>query len=273
MAPIALGTQTMGSLIRPAAYCGVVAYKPSFGLIRRAGIKPQAESVDTVGVMSRNVDDAALVAAVLSGATPDSFDGLPLHPPRITVYRGPDWSKVEASTDEILAETARRLATAGAIVTVAGQPAVLREALVSHEKVVQYEIARTLMFEWLNHRDKLSSILQGQIEQGLSVSFEEYLAAQAKGAEARQWFAAAASTTDLWLSASATGEAPEGIGYTGDTTVNRLWSFLHVPVVTLPVGHGPRGLPLGCSLIGSCARDAEFICFARWAEQALKSEG
>ena len=269
MVPAALGTQTMGSVIRPASYCGVAALKPSFGLINRAGIKPQAESFDTIGIFARTIDDVAPVAAVLVGVPAAIFAQTLTRAPRIAVYRGPDWSKVESHADAALERAARRLAEAGATVHEIGDVPLLREALDAHLTIVLYELARSLAHEWRTHRAAISPVLAGLIEGGQVCSLERYLAAQKVADAARAWFDDALAETDLWLTLSAPGEAPQGLGNTGDPVLNRVWSLLHVPVMTLPVGEGPNGLPLGLSLVGRQRRDADLLAAARWVEARL----
>ncbi len=269
MVPVALGTQTMGSLIRPAAYCGAVGFKPSFGLINRAGIKAQAESIDTVGIIGRSVGDVALVGAVLMGAPPALFAEAPAQPPRIALYRGPDWTKVEPAAERSLDETSRRLARAGARIVDAGTPQILRDALDAQLTIVIYELARAYAYECHTFPGKISAALTGMIEAGQECPFTRYIDAQRLARGARRWFAEAFAEIDLWITVSAHGEAPEGLGNTGDPVMNRLWSLLHGPVVTLPVGQGPNGLPLGIQLLGPSLSDAALIGAARWIERAL----
>jgi Asp-tRNA(Asn)/Glu-tRNA(Gln) amidotransferase A subunit family amidase len=269
MAAVGLGTQTMGSVIRPAAYCGVVGFKPSFGLINRAGIKPQAESIDTVGVIARSVDEAALVAAVLAGAPPAAFAANVARPPRVLVYRGPDWSPVEPAADAALEAAARALRAAGATVTEAPPQRLLADALAAHLSIVAYELARAMAFEWAHHRDRLSPVLTEMITLGLGTPFADYLTANATADAARAWIARSFAETDCWLTVSAPGEAPLGLQSTGDPVMNRLWSLLHVPVVTVRAGRGPAGMPLGVQIIGAFRRDAELLAAARWIERIL----
>lgn len=270
MVPVALGTQTMGSVIRPAAYCGVVGFKPSFGLINRAGIKAQAESIDGVGVFGTTVGGVAPVAAVLAGARPDAFDRALDRPPRIVLYRGPDWSRVESAADEALGAAANRLGRAGARVREIGDVEILRAALDAHLKIVVYELARAYAYEWNAHRGELSSTFAGLVEAGIACTFEDYLSAHAIAAAARAWIGETFGEADVWLTASAPGEAPEGLESTGDPVLNRLWSLLHLPLMTLPAGRGPNGLPLGVQLIGPYHRDAAFVAAARWIERHLQ---
>jgi Asp-tRNA(Asn)/Glu-tRNA(Gln) amidotransferase A subunit family amidase len=271
MVPVALGTQTMGSVIRPAAYCGVVGFKPSFGLVNRAGVKPQAESIDTVGVLGREIDDVSSVVALLMGASVDALSETLDRAPKIVVYRGPDWSKVENYADASLDRVARLLAKSGAVVSEIGEVPLLRRALDAHLKIVVYELARALSYEWSEHRAKLSPILGGLIAAGRACTFAEYLEAQVLADKARRWIeqAFAEADTDFWLTVSAPGEAPEGLENTGDPVLNRVWSLLHLPIVTLPAGEGPNGLPLGVQLVGRCRRDPALIAAARWAADRL----
>jgi Asp-tRNA(Asn)/Glu-tRNA(Gln) amidotransferase A subunit family amidase len=272
MVPVALGTQTMGSVIRPAAYCGVVAFKPSFGTINRAGIKPQAESIDTVGVFGRSVDAVALVAAILAGAQPQTFSGTPAQPPRFGIYRGPDWDTIEPAADAALTGAARCFAEAGASVHEIAASPLLRQALDAHLVIVTYELAAALAYEWLRYRSELSPILTQLIERGHSHTYDRYLAAQAVATESRCWFNEQFHDVDAWLTASAPGEAPEGFD-TGDPVFNRVWSLLHVPAITLPAGVGPHGLPLGIQLIGAFRNDRGLAGTARWAEAQLGAVG
>jgi Asp-tRNA(Asn)/Glu-tRNA(Gln) amidotransferase A subunit family amidase len=259
----------MGSVIRPAAYCGVVAFKPSFGAINRAGIKPQAESIDTVGIFGRTMGDVTPVAAVLTGARPEAFSAMLQRPPRVALYRGPDWSKVERPAEDALDAAAARLAEMGATIREVGDIELLRKALDAHLKIVVYELARALAYEWDRHRDAISPVLAGLIEAGNACSFDEYIAAQAIAHAARDWIAGTFTETDLWLTVSAPGEAPLGDN-TGDPVLNRVWSLLHLPVITLPAGRGPAGVPLGIQLIGAFRRDAALLAAARWVEAQLQ---
>jgi Asp-tRNA(Asn)/Glu-tRNA(Gln) amidotransferase A subunit family amidase len=272
MVPVALGTQTMGSVIRPAAYCGVVAFKPSFGTINRAGIKPQAESIDTVGVFGRSVDAVALVSAVLASAQPQAFSGMPAQPPRFGVYRGPDWESIDPAADAAITAAARCFAEAGATVHEIAASPLLREALDAHLVIVTYELAAALAYEWSMYRNQLSPILTQLIERGRSHTYDRYLAAQAVASESRRWFNEQFHDVDAWLTASAPGEAPEGFD-TGDPLFNRVWSLLQVPAMTLPAGVGPHGLPLGIQLIGAFRKDRDLAGVARWAEAQLAAVG
>ena len=269
MAHVALGSQTMGSLVRPAAYCGVVGFKPSYGTISRVGLKSQAESIDTIGIMARTIDDAALFAAVLADRPVAPWSQTLTRPPRIGVYRGPDWSKAEAPAIAVLDETASRLRRGGAELFEVEPPALLREAYDAQLVTVFFEMSRGMTFEWFNHRAELSPALAGLVEKGFSYSAAEYDAAEKTVVAARQFMARAFSEADAWLTLSAPGEAPAGLENTGDTVFNRLWSLLHLPAITVPIARGPNGLPLGVQLVGPFRDDGKLLSVARWLQRAI----
>ena len=269
MVPLALGTQTMGSVIRPAAYCGVVGFKPSFGLVNRAGVKPQSESMDTIGWMGRSVEDVALTAGVLLGTEYAAIESRPL---RVAFLDGPEDAAVEPAALAAMARFGKALSAQGCEVSRLVPPVFMAAALGAHLTIVLYDMARAFAFEWLVHRAQLSETLGQMIEQGRSISFEAYRAAQLTAAQARVAFAALFETCDLIVTPSALGEAPRGLASTGDTIMNRLWSLLHGPVATLPVGLGPAGLPLGAQIIGRPLRDGEFLAALRQLETAAAAD-
>jgi Asp-tRNA(Asn)/Glu-tRNA(Gln) amidotransferase A subunit family amidase len=268
MIHLAVGTQTMGSVIRPATYCGVVGYKPSYGLVGRAGMKTEAEALDTLGFFGRSIDDVALIGSVAMGAAPESFAGVVTQPPRITVYKGPDWSNVEPAANKRLDAVVDLLRERGATIADGGDPQILRSANDAQLVILLYELARSFMPEWLEHRALLSEALIGLIELGLAKTFDEYLDALAVARDARAWMTERFAQTDLWLTLGATGEAPVGFD-TGNPILNRLGTVLHVPVLTIPAGRGPHGLPLGIQLLGQYGCDRTFFRSARWIAAQL----
>jgi len=270
MVPLALGTQTMGSVIRPAAFCGVIGYKPSFGTFARAGVKPSSDSVDTIGLFARSLDDVVLLSMALTGSAPEDFDATLDRAPRIGLFRGPHWPKAEPAAAAHLEEAARTLAAAGAAVSEIAAPALLSEAFDAHRTIVVYEMALALGHEWHVHRDLLSPALSEMLATGVACPFARYLAAQEVVDRARQWLADNFGGVDVWLGPSAPGEAPKGLTGTGDPVFNRLWTVLHTPCLTLPAGRGPQGLPLGVQAIGRFRDDARLIAAARWIERRLQ---
>jgi len=268
MVPIALGTQTGGSVIRPAAFCGALAMKPSFGSINRQGTKFVAESLDTIGVFARRVEDLALALEALSGrATPDfaSFTAKP----RIGLCRTPRWKDADAPTQANLEEVARSLAKAGATVTDFELPAGSDVLFDRHHVIMGYESARALAWEHAAHPDKLSPTLKPRLEEGWRVTRAEYDDVRETARRCRRALAEAVRGVDFLLTPSAPGEAPRSLETTGDPVFNRAWTLFGVPCVTLPFGKGAHGLPLGVQLVGPFDGDTALLGWAHWAGAAL----
>jgi Asp-tRNA(Asn)/Glu-tRNA(Gln) amidotransferase A subunit family amidase len=267
--PLATGTQTMGSVIRPAAYCGVIGYKPSFGTFTRAGVKPSSDSVDTIGLFARSLDDVVLMSRAITHGASESFDAPFDAAPRIGLFRGPHWSKAEPAAAAHLEAAARTLAASGASVADIASPPLLAEAFEAHRTIVMYDMVFALGHEWRVHRDLLSAHLSEMLAGGAALTYAQYLAAQDVVARARRWLADNFGAVDVWLALSAPGEAPKGLASTGEPTFNRLWTGLHTPCLTLPTGKGPQGLPLGVQAIGRVHDDARVIGAARWIAARL----
>ena len=267
--PFAFGTQTAGSVIRPAAYCGVVGYKPSYNMIERHGMKLMAFSLDTVGVMARSVADCALLAGALSRRDLGDPDAAPSRRLRIGVCRSPAWPEADAATQALLTAAAITLSRAGAEVTDSELPGQFADAVDAHALVMNAESARSMGWEMVHHRDQLSAGLRERLEWGLSHPPAAVDAALATFARARAAFADAMAPADVLLTPSAPGEAPAGLDWTGDPAFNSLWTALHVPCVTVPAGTGPAGLPLGIQIVGRFGDDALVLSAARWVQAAL----
>jgi len=269
MVPIAFGTQTTSSIIRPAAYCGVVGYKPSFGLVNRAGVKALSDSLDTVGTLTRTVPDAALIVEELSGVPVTSFDGVQRVKPRIGFCRTPYWRQADRLTQEALEEAVPRLERAGAKVAevdLDGEFARLVEVQVT---ISTYEMSRALAYERTRFPDLISEHLMGRLLGGGRVTRVEYEEAQAIAQRCRARLVDVFRQHDALLSPSAMGEAPEGLGSTGDPVFGASWTVLHGPAVTVPAFHGPRGLPLGAQIIGPLGKDGPTLLCAEWVQRAL----
>ncbi len=267
--PFAYGTQTAGSVIRPAAYCGVVGYKPSYGLIERHGMKLMAFSLDTIGVMARSVADCALLAGAVSARDLGDPTQAPGRPWRIGLCRSPVWSSADSGTQALLQDGAERLRKAGAAVVELELPPAYADAIDAHPVVMQAESARAMGWEMTAAPDQLSAGLRERLEWGLSQAPETVDAARMTLDAARRGFAAATEAVDVLLTPSAPGEAPEGLHWTGDPAFNALWTALHVPCVTVPAGAGPKGLPLGLQLVGRLGEDRIVLAAAHWTGEAL----
>jgi Asp-tRNA(Asn)/Glu-tRNA(Gln) amidotransferase A subunit family amidase len=272
MVPLALGTQTGGSTIRPAAFCGVVGYKPSFNRVNRAGLKFSAESLDTIGFFARSVEDTALLAHVMSGQERLGKAELPKDKAlRIGLCRTSQWSQASTQMRGAIEDASQRLAAAGANVELVALPPAFDDLHAAHAVIIQYEAARATAWEYRVHRDLLSPAYQQRMRAGLAIPHERYQAALRQAESGRQDFSQVLGELDVLITPSAVDEAPLGLESTGDTVFNRLWTLLGVPCVHLPLGIGTSGLPLGLQVVGRRQDDVATLVCARWIEDRLRS--
>lgn len=275
MAPVAMGTQTAGSVIRPASYCGVVAYKPTFGYTLRAGFKPSAGSLDTVGYFARNVGDVAEFSSLSDGRQPFRKPEDPNAAPRLAVCRTAEWSAAESGTVEALLEFAEKLREAGANVADITFPVGFDGLADAQWAIMAYETTRSLTWERLTHPDLCSPQLRAIFELGESLSDRDYGAARILANQSRVILheMLRRAGIDVLLAPAAPGEAPEGLESTGDPILNRVWTLLHMPCMTLPLLTGPAGLPMGAQLIGRIGRDWRVVHAAEWIEARFPYDG
>lgn len=267
MVPFALGTQTAGSIVRPAAFCGVVGYKPTFGTIPTFGVKQFAWSLDTVGVFAREVADAALLAEALSGLPlqPEASPGVP----RIGFCRTAQWSEVAAPSAATIETAVAAAGAAGARVMEVALPTACDSLLEDQKLVMAYEGARALAHERRTARDSLSAPLLDLTDAGAEADPEAYLQARARTRRARAAVAELFTEVDVLVTPSAPGAAPLGLEATGDPLFNRIWTLLGVPCLALPASTDSAGLPLGLQLIGAFDDDARLLAAAAWLERVL----
>jgi amidase len=269
MVPLAIGTQTTGSTIRPASFCGVFGYRPTYGDLRCTGVKEASGSLDTLGLIARSIEDIALYRDVLLGATPEP---LPAETgvPRIGFCRTHLWSIIEPHTQRLLEDAAKKLAQCGAKVTEVTLPPEFERIMDAHRWVSSFEFARNFTWEIENHWERISERLRnGRINDGLSCSFERYREAREFAEKCRLRFADACGECDVLLAASATGEAPLGLNSTGNAAPSTIWTALHVPTLTMPVFKGPNGLPVGAQVIARRDEDRKLFAAARWIYRRL----
>ena len=269
MAPLAFGTQTAGSVIRPAAYCGCVGYKPSFGLINRAGVKPLADSLDTVGVLAPTVEDTAFFVGVLSERPALRHLAVPSEAPRFGLYRTPMWDAAEPATAAAIDEARAALERAGAAVAelaVAPEHHGLAEA---QNTIMCFEAVRAFAHERTLHSAELSPRFAQMLDAGMAIGADEYDRALARAVAARVGLTAFFGACDAVLVPAAPGEAPIGLGNTGDPIFNRMWTLLGVPCVTLPARWAENGLPTGVQLVGRAGDDARLMGCAAFLERSL----
>ena len=271
-APVAIGTQTGGSVVRPASFCGVIGYKPSFGRIPRAGVKSVSESLDTVGALARNVADAAAFAAVMEGAPPqhrvDRLDR-----PRFAFARTSAWDKLSPAAHKAGREAIERARKAGASVIEIEPPPAFREALDAQDAIQHYEACRALAFELRFKNDQVSRGLKDYVSAGMDLSRADYDRARNVQASCRAALWAFFSEFATLITPSAAGEAPANPSDTGSPIANRIWTMTGAPVVGVPGMLGPDGMPIGMQVIGAPGRAAETLAHAGWLHGALAGEG
>ena len=281
--PLALGTQTLGSVIRPAAFNGVVGLKPSFGSIPRIGVHPLSPSLDHVGFFARRVDDVAFALSLLAGSSDldlhgrpvPAFEVSPMHGlppaerPRLAVVRFANWSRVEPEQQKAFESAIDTLRAAGAVPEELELPKLDRANWNTIQIILASEAA--LIFGDLVERfpDKSSDHLKSLVQTGKAHSAHDYLTAKAKQEELRQAFRTDMSGFDAVLTLPAFGEAPHGLGYTGDAEYCAPWTLLGAPAVSLPAGFGRNGLPLGIQIVGAYREDYRMLRVAKWVENSL----
>jgi Asp-tRNA(Asn)/Glu-tRNA(Gln) amidotransferase A subunit family amidase len=274
MVPLALGSQTNGSVIRPAAFCGVYGFKPTHGLIPRGGILRLSRALDQVGFFARSLEDVALLAEQLAGADdldPDTrprarprfvataAEEPPLEP-RLAFVRGPAWERVEKQTAQAFEELCDSL---GGAVRPLDVP-LPAEVLAWHGTLMAAEMAASLDAEWERGREQLSEPLRALLERGRAVPALEYQRALARIPLLNAQFAEVFDRVDAILTPSAPGTAPKGLGSTGDPSFCSLWTLCGMPALNLPLMQGENGLPLGVQLVGRRESDARLLRTARW---------
>jgi Asp-tRNA(Asn)/Glu-tRNA(Gln) amidotransferase A subunit family amidase len=267
--PVAFGTQTAGSVIRPAAYCGVVGYKPSYGTINRFGMRVMSDSLDTIGAIARSVADCALLVSAASGRDLGDPDVRPDRAPRIGICRSPVWSQALPETQALLPRIADALARAGAAVTERELPPAVAALEGAQPVVMNAESGRSMGWELANARAQISEVLRDRLDWGLARSDAEIAEAYAAFRTAHRAFPAAMEGLDVLVTPSAPGQAPKGLGWTGDPAFNLIWTALHVPCVTVPAGAGPDGLPLGIQIVGRHGNDRGVLAWAQWVAAAI----
>ncbi len=282
MVPLALGTQTNGSVIRPAAYCGVVGFKPTRGTIARTGVLMQSATLDQVGVFANSVADAALLAQTIMSADAGRGDAPPLvHPdllggldapgatPRLAFARSPVWEEAEPATCDIFLQWAGR-AVGG--LPEAELPDVCDMAVACHRTIGEAELAKAYEAYYARGNSRLSPQLRGMIERGQKVSDSAYDAALAGMAAIGEALNKVFTRHEALITPATTGEAPVGLDSTGSPIFCTLWTLCGLPCVTLPLLSGPAEMPLGVQVVGPIGSDARLLRIAQWLMDFSRSE-
>lgn len=267
--PLAFGTQTAGSTIRPAAFCGVVGFKPTFGLINRAGLRVMSDSLDTIAVMGRSVADCALLAGAASRRDLGDPETRIERAPKVGIYRSFAWPEALPETHAMMERVASALSRAGASISDWEAPDAFADILDAHTLVQFYESAQSLSWELAEHRGEVSQALLTALDEGLATSPDTCDAMRLIMRRLQDNFSEALGDCDILVTPPAPGEAPVGIGKTGGAAFNKFWSALHVPCVTVPAGFGPNGLPLGIQIVARRGKDREALAWAQWVAAAI----
>ena len=282
--PVAIGTQTLGSVIRPAAYCGVVGYKPTFGAISRTGINPLSSTLDTVGVFARSVAEAAWFGACLMGVDhrdeATSIRGatkllrVPLEPmstiaPRLAVVRTSKWPLATEAQRTHFEGCLETLRAAGATLREVALPRLFDDAWETAFTIFAREAVKSFAAIESRHRIRLSPPLMELLDHGHRVTPEHEAKVRDKREAYRRWLEGLFGNADAIVTIPAPGEAPEGLGNTGDAAFNSLWTLAALPAVTIPTGRGPRGLPMGLQVVGAYREDEKALQVAAWCESVI----
>lgn len=268
MVPFAFGTQTAGSTIRPAAFCGVAGVKPSFRLLPTVGVKTFAWHLDTVGLFAAHVADCAFVLSAISGREL-RVDTKDFGPPRIGVVRSHLWDEASADMKRAVEGLARRAAARGAAVIDVALPSLFVEATDAHQIINDFEGALSLAWELENHGAEISPELRTALDHGRHISAGAYDAARSTANAARRKLNDAFADVDVFLTPSAPGVAPATLAATGKPTFNRLWTLMGVPAVNVPGLVDAAGLPLGVQVLAPFGRDRTALAAADWLERII----
>ena len=282
MVPLALGSQTGGSTVRPASYCGVYGLKPTRGLIPRRGMSRVSQTLDTVGLFARTLDDVALLLESCVAHDEGEFESSPrAHapyravaaeeppiPPMFGFVRTPHWNRLDADANEAFAELVERLGDRVEEVEVTGA---IERAWEWHSLIMEAEVAVSLAREWDKGRARLSDRLRGRIERGRGHSAAAYLEALAQIPRLNEGFGELFEQKyDALLTPAATGIAPPGLASTGDPVFCSLWTLCGLPALSVPLMSGANGLPLGAQLVASRHNDGRLLRTARWLVDTLR---
>ena len=284
MVPLAVGTQTNGSVIRPAAYCGVVGFKPTHGLIPRTGVLLLSHVLDTIGVFARSVEDAAMIAEVLvaydrgdkdtrARARPPLSEiaaGEPPMPPMLTFAKTAVWDQADKETQDAFGELKELL---GGECDDLDLPEPFEHAVEQHRNIMHADLAKNLAAYYKRGKDQLSEVLRQKIEEGQKTLAVDYNRAVDWRGVLDSGLDQLFERYDAIITPATTGEAPAGLDSTGSPAFCALWTYCGTPAVTLPLMEGPNGLPVGVQLIGRRGDDARLLRTARWLVGRVADDG
>ncbi|MEP2545904.1 MAG: amidase, partial [Alphaproteobacteria bacterium] len=284
MVPLAIGSQTNGSIIRPASFCGVVGFKPTHGRISRAGALALSRTLDHVGVFARTLEDAALISDCLIGHDPADPDTKPAAAPclseitrqeppiepRFAFVKSPVWDRAEPDAQEAFEELREFLGDQCEDVTL---PDHFNGAVDNLRKIMCADLVRYLSGYVARGEDKLSDVLRAMIEEGKSVTAVDFNECVDMRVHLAGWVKSLGEEFDAILTPATCGEAPKGLDATGDPVFCSTWTYLGVPAVTLPLMQGANGMPIGVQLVSARNDDARLLRTARWLVEKVAAEG
>jgi Asp-tRNA(Asn)/Glu-tRNA(Gln) amidotransferase A subunit family amidase len=268
MVPMAFGTQTAGSVSRPASYCGVVGYKASFGQLPLAGVKPFSPSLDTLGTFTRTVADIVPVRAALLSTDAKQLERSDA--PRLAVCRTPQDGRADACSLEAVAWAALGAERAGAKLREHVLPAMFATLPDDQSTIMSFEAARVYAYERDFRPGEINPAFKAYLDEAGKVTFEQYRSALDRIRPCRQHVEGIFAEADVIVAPAVFGEAPRGLAWSGDPLFNRIWTLLGLPTIVLPGFTGPSGLPVGVQLIGRIGEDEALIAAADWMEKALR---
>ena len=268
MVPLAFASQTAASVIRPAAFCGVVGYKPSLGMVNRAGVKALSDSLDTIGFLARAVEDVALFAAASTGDRGLLQLGVS-HTPRIALCHTHEWPHADDDTQKAFEHAARVLAQAGIAIRELQLPLLFSQLLQAQKEIMAFDLVRSLAHERLRYPHLLSDKLTQVLNLGQEVAIERHYANLQLAHSARGMVSNAFGAFEVLLAPSAIGEAPPTLEQTGDPVFGRVWTLLGLPCVHLPFFKGSTGMPVGLQVVGRYGEDKVVLRVAKWLMERL----
>lgn len=271
MVPLALGTQTVGSTIRPAAFCGTWALKPTYGRLSLDGVQPLSGRLDTLGLFATDAEGTAALASVLGGTRARPLPKPPA-PPRIGLLRTPWWERADPDGRQAVGQAAELCRRAGARVEEVTVPLRFDDLLDAHWTIMQFEMAQALLPEYEIDAAALGDTLRGVIESGIALDPDAYDEAVRVGEDGKERVDEALASWDAILTPATLGEAPRGLESTGDSLFCRLWSLLGVPTMAVPGLSGRNAMPVGVQLIGRRHHDDELVTVAAWVAERLADQ-
>jgi Asp-tRNA(Asn)/Glu-tRNA(Gln) amidotransferase A subunit family amidase len=274
MIPAAIGTQTGGSVVRPAAFCGVTGYKPSFRLLPTTGMKHFSPSLDTMGLFAAGVEDVALLAALLTGRDLALLAGEPPVDPatiRVGLYRCAQLEGADPAMRAALSKAVDLAANAGFEVGEIGEPEALAHARDSHKTIQDYEAGLACGPDLARYRELLSPVLKQTVDRGQAISPSDYDAARRRAKHGRNATSALFREVDILLTPSAPGAAPLGLETTGDPRFNKLWTLMGTPTINIPGLKDDAGMPLGIQAVARFGQDKHLLTVAAMLETAFRT--